>query len=289
VAPLDLVSPHGAPVSQSSVRFKPCLMPAPAPVYGGVVRRGAFMKISLSGVWDETVRMLRANASLFIAIAGVFLFLPALVSGYLAPEPTGGRQGVGTAAMYAYLSANWPILLLVNLIGFVGNLALLILALDPDRPTVGRAIGTAFLLLPAYFVASLISGMMIAAGMIALIVPGLYLIGRLAPMGPVIVDENSRNPLHVIRRTFELTRGHGWSILSLILIVVITFWIVSLAATTVFGSIFLLLDRSAGTGGLGALLLLLLRAAIGAAFNTVLMVLLASLYRRLAVPSSNGI
>jgi hypothetical protein len=264
-----------------------CLMPPPPRGYGGA-EEGAGMKISFSGVWDETVRLLRTNASLFFAIAGVFLFLPTLVSGYFAPEPTGGGEAATLAAFLAHVRENWLLLLVVNLIGFVGNLALLILALDEGRPTVGRAIGAAFILLPFYFFASFFSGIIIGIGIMALIVPGLYLMGRLAPMGPVIVAENRRSPFDVIRRTFAVTKGHGWAILGLIMIVVLTFWIVSIAATAVFGSIFLLLDRSAGTGGLGAMLLLLLQAAIVAAFNTVLMVLLASLYRRL-VPREPGI
>lgn len=248
------------------------------------------MKISFSAVWDDTARMLRANAALFIAVAGVFLFLPALVSGYLAPEPAAGKDGVTIAAMADYISRNWLLLLIVNLIGFVGNLALLILALDEGRPTVGGAIKAAFILLPAYFLASLLSGMMIGVGMLLLILPGLYLMGRLAPVGPVLVGEGRRNPIDVIRRTLGLTKGNGWAILALILIVVITFWIASFAATAVFGSIFLLLDRAAGAGGLGAFLLLLLNAVIGAAFNTVLMVLLAALYRRLVpAPATSGI
>ena len=46
------------------------------------------------------------------------------------------------------MEENWLLLLLGNLTGFVGNLALLILALDDERPTVGGAIKAAFLLLP---------------------------------------------------------------------------------------------------------------------------------------------
>ncbi len=249
------------------------------------------MTISFSGVWDDTVRLLRANASLFIAIAGVFLFLPSLIVGYIAPQPTGSAGAAGGGQLLAYLWQNWQLLLLVNLIGFVGSLALLILALDPERPTVGRAIKVALVLLPTYFVTSLIALVLVGIGLLALILPGLYLMGRLATAGPVIVAENRRNPFDAIRRCFAVTRGSGWANVGLILIVVVTFWVLSLAATIVFGSIFLLFDRSTPGGGLGALLLLIMQGVIGAAFNVVLVLLLASLYRRLALvhPSSSGI
>ena len=249
------------------------------------------MKISFSGVWDDTVRLLRANASLFIAIAGAFLFLPSLILGYVAPQPTGGAGGPDGAALANYFAENWELFLLVNVIGFVGSLALLILALDQGRPTVGGAIRGALVLLPTYFLTGILSFILIGIASLAFILPGLYLIGRLATAGPVIVAENRRNPFDAIGRSFAVTKGNGWANLGLILIVVITFWVLSMAATVVFGSIFLLLDRTAGIGGVGALLLLILQGIIGATFNVVLVLLLASLYRRLvqAQPSTSGI
>ena len=249
------------------------------------------MKFSISAVWDDTVRMLRANASLLLAIAGVFLFLPAVVSAYLAPPPTGGSEGVTRATMMTYYVENAPALLLVQIIGFLGNLALLILCLDEGRPTVGGAIRGAFVLLPFYFLASLLSGVMVGLGLLLLILPGLYLLGRLAVTGPVVVAERVRNPLTVVKRSFALTKGRGWSVASLILILLVTYLVVNLAVVTVFGSIFLLIDRAAGGDGVGALLLLILQGVAGAAFQTVLIVLLASLYRRLvpAEGSTSGI
>ena len=248
------------------------------------------MKFSYSAVWDDAARLLRANASLLLAVAGVFLFLPSVLTGYFAPQPTGSGEGPTLAMLVAHINENWPLLLVVNIVGFVGNLALLILALDDDRPTVGAALKAALLLVPLYFLVSLMSGLVVMAGLFAFIVPGLYLMGRVALTGPVIVAEGRRGPIAVIRRSFAVTKGHGWAMVGLILIVVLTFFIVSLALTTVFGSIFLLFDKAAGGGGVGALLLLILDAAVGTIFNTVLIVLLASLYRRLASGApSNGI
>ena len=39
------------------------------------------MKFSYSAVWDGTVRIFRGNASLLLAVAGVFLFLPLVIIG----------------------------------------------------------------------------------------------------------------------------------------------------------------------------------------------------------------
>lgn len=236
------------------------------------------MQFSYSAIWDDTVRMLRASTSLLLAVAGVFLFLPALVLGVIAPQPTGE---ISLAMMMEYVAANWPLLLLVNLIGITGNLAILTLVLDEGRPTVGAAIRSAFMLLPFYFLASIVSGFLIFLGTLAFILPGFYAIGRLAVLGPVMVAEGRRQPIDAVRRTLALTKRRGWAILGLILLVVIAFYIVNMAVTAVLGSIFLLIDRAGGGPGIGAFLLLILESALGAIFSALLIVLVGSIYRRL--------
>lgn len=246
---------------------------------------GQGMSISYSAAWDDMVRTLRANSALLLPVAGVFLFLPTVVASYFAPQPRAGT----IEALITHFADNWVLLLVVNLIGFVGNLALLVLALDGRRPTVAAAIRTAFLLLPAYFLVSLLSGFLIFLGLMLFVLPGLYLIGRLAATGPVLVAEGRRNPVDIVKRSFALTKGKGWAVLGLILLLFIAFYVVSLAITFVLGSALLLLDR-AGGGGVGAFLLLVLSAAVGAAFNMVLVVLIAALYRRIAAaPSVPGV
>lgn len=236
------------------------------------------MQFSYSAVWDDTVRMVRANASLLLAVAGAFLFLPAVIVGFVAPQPT---EAATLEIFLAYVAAHWPLLLAVNFIGVTGNLALLILVLDQGRPTVGRAIGAAAMLLPFYFVASLLSGFIIGIGIVLLILPGLYLIGRLAVLGAVMVAEGRRGPIDAIRSTFAVTKGRGWAIIGLVMLVVLAFYIVNFAFTAVFGSLFLLLDHARGGPGIGALLKLIMEGALGAIFSTTLIVLIASIYRRL--------
>jgi hypothetical protein len=248
------------------------------------------MSFSYTSVWDETVRILRANSSLLLAVAGVFLFLPSLLAGFLAPQPA----AQSLQAMWAHYQENALTLFVAQVIGFLGNLVILILVLDERRPTVGGSIRAAFAMLPAYLLVSLLSGFMIIAGFIFLIVPGLYLVGRLAAAAPALVVEGRRNPIDLIRRSFQITRNNGWALIGLILLVFVAFWVLTFAVTVVVGSVLMLIDRQSG-GTVGAFLLLLLNAAIGAGFNTVLMVLVAAIYRRLAgaaqppLPSARGI
>jgi hypothetical protein len=246
------------------------------------------MSFSYSAVWDGTVRTLKANASLLLPIAGVFLFLPTAITAYLAPPPVAAET---LQPMLDHYRENFWLLFLVQLIGFVGNLAMLALLLDDRRPTVGGAIAASLRLLLPYLAVSIISGAMIIAGLFALLIPGIYLVGRLAAAGPILVAEGRRNPIDVISRSFAVTKGNGWAVVGLILLVFVAFYILSTAVTVVLGSVLLLMDR-ATEGSVGAFLLLVLGAAVGAAFNTVLIALVASIYRRLtgeAQPATKGI
>lgn len=236
------------------------------------------MKFSYSAIWADAVAAIRAHAPLLVAVAGVFLFFPSLLTEYLAPQPEGEPS---LATMMQYFRENRWLLLMVSTIGFVGNLTILILVLDDGRPTVGSSIQRAFGLLPTYFFASILSGLIMIAGLVALIIPGLYLAGRLSSVGPAIVAEPGLGAVQAIKRSFALSKGRGWAILGLILIVVLTFYVVRIAVIVVLGSLFLLIDK-AGGGGVGAFLLVTLDAALGAAFATVLVVLIAAIYRRLA-------
>ncbi|MBA3676811.1 MAG: hypothetical protein H0W74_05340 [Sphingosinicella sp.] len=234
------------------------------------------MKFSYSAVWDDTARMLRDNASLLLAIAGAFLFLPALIVGYALPQPD-PEPGRIVGVMIAYFSVNWHWLLLANIVNMIGAIAMLLLLVGAERRTVGSAIVAALSILPFYFVAAILTNILVILGLIALIVPGLYLIGRLAVVGTVIVAEN-QNPGRAIGRSFMLTKGKGWVVFGLLALVLLAGIIVSWAVTAVLGSVSLLIlgDR------IGGLLVIIFDALTSALLSTIIVVLCAAIYRRLA-------
>jgi hypothetical protein len=248
---------------------------------------GTAMKLSYNAVWQDTVALLRAHLPLVIAIAGVFLFLPdLLVAHFLPPPEKSGEMDAMIAAMSNYLTGNWPWLLLDTLVNMLGTIAILSLIFDREGPTVGGAISGGVQLLPSYFFAFLLSGLILAAGFMALIVPFLYLYGRLMPLAPVLVAEQRRNPVDALRRCFEVTRGNGWALFGLVLVVFVAFAVVTLALAVAFGSLFvLLLGRD-----LGGFLLLILTTALSVAFHTLVIILSAAAYRQLSgVVSDRGI
>ena len=237
------------------------------------------MKFSYSAVWDDTVRLVREHGALLGAIAGVFIFLPSLLLSYLvaAPEAVSADPQEAFQISMDYYRANVHWFLLVGIIAMWGSLAMLRLVF-PRQATVAGAISAAIALLPFYLLVSIISGFIIGIGLFLLILPGLYLAARLIVAAPVMVAEDRRNPLDVISRSFAVTKGRGWAILGLLVLIVIAAVVVMVVVNGMLGILFTLVAGQ----DLGRLFSLIIGAAISAAFTVLLTVLYAAIYRALA-------
>lgn len=235
------------------------------------------MKFSYSAVWADTVALLRSHASLLLTVAGVFLFLPTLLVAHFLPQPEATSFERLAQLWGEYASANWHWLLLSRLIGMIGSIAILLLVFSRGI-TVGGAIAASLALLPAYFLASLLGSVAIFIGFLLLIVPGLYLMGRLGPLNAVVVAEGHKNPIAALRRCWALTQGQGWAVLGLFLIVALAAAIVVAVASNLLGIVFVLV---AGRD-VGALLTLIVATAGNAAMMTLVLVLAAAVYRQLS-------
>ncbi|HEX8468953.1 MAG TPA: hypothetical protein VF620_14230 [Allosphingosinicella sp.] len=235
------------------------------------------MKLSYSAVWAEVMALLRSHASLIATVAGVFIFLPGLLVAYLLPQPEPRNFAELGALWTEYLTSNWHWMLLTRLVNMVGEVAILLLIFSRGI-SVGGAIAAAFALLLSFFAASVLGNFAVALGFLLLIVPGLYLLGRLGPLASVVVAEAHRNPLEALRRCWALTRGHGWAIVGLILIVAVAAAIVVGVATTLLGIVFILVAGQ----DIGQLLVLIVRTAGNAAMTTLVLVLGAAIYRTLS-------
>src|SRR5688500_2592507 len=123
------------------------------------------MKFSYSAVWADVMNLLRAHASLIATVAGVFIFLPALLVAYFLPQPeTQDFRQLGEL-WGEYLTLNWHWLLLNSLVAMIGAVAILLLIFARDV-SVGGAIAAALALLPSYFLATLMSNVAIGVGML---------------------------------------------------------------------------------------------------------------------------
>src|SRR4051812_35244903 len=113
------------------------------------------MHFSYNAVWEDTLRLLRQHLPLLVAIAGVFLFLPALLFAVFMPPPeppSDPQRAIQIVLAYYETAAPWFVV--QGLFTMVGTLAMLRLVFARD--TVGGALVAGLMLLPFYFLLTVI-------------------------------------------------------------------------------------------------------------------------------------
>lgn len=258
------------------------------------------MAFSLDDAWRDTTKLLRANASLLLPLAGAFFLLPLIIYSFLVPEfqtPQSQNQQVVAQALAQYLASIFiPLLMLVALV-LLGTAAIYHLLLDRDRPTVGDAIAggvrswpslllLGLILIVVQFVLLIVTSLLSALlglgqGAASLIgIPltaiGVYVSARFVPAGPSIVAERLRGPGGFVRRALGLTEGKGWRIAAFIFALSVIGFILVFVVQIILGSLLTLLAGEAGGQIAGAL-----SAVLVSALLTVLTVAYAAVYRQL--------
>lgn len=236
-------------------------------------------KLSYDAAWADLVAMARSNASVLAILAGAFLLLPNFAELLFAPPPNiRAFDWNGLRQMEVYYRENALILILCNLPVWLGSAGILALLLDPRRLTVGEALKSGLRLLPGVIVLNWLVQFLIVTGFLLLVVPGVYLIGRLMLASPAQMAERIGNPIKAMGRSFALSAGNGWRIAGLVALIVVVAVIVASVANTIVGILFSLVLPKAILGeGLA-----LLKSTIGAATALLLLLLGAALYRQMS-------
>lgn len=187
-----------------------------------------------SAAWSSATRMVAANRDVLAPIAGVFFFLPGLVSAIFVPAPAvqrGMSEAQMVEAMQSYYAGSLPLLILLSLIPMAGMLTMLVAMLDPDRPTVGEAIRRSFRALPAYFAGQLLVALaltplvLLLVSLLGAVLPAtlavaitmaalLWPVMRTMLIGPVLARGAQRSPIAAIRDSLRLTRGNSGRMLA---------------------------------------------------------------------------
>lgn len=257
-------------------------------------------KLSISRAWDETRSRIAADGRLYVTVALALIALPAAIgqfvtaSGQVARTPT----SMGEALL---MIAVW-------LIGLVGQLALLRLALGTSV-SVGESIAHGARRAPAYFGAVIliivaialvtIPFLIVLAAMGVTIDPQaaappavivlfllyvaivLYFAVRMLMSSPVASAE-AVGPFGIIKRSWQLTKGHvlrliGFLVLFLLAVLIVV-GAVSLLANLSVGLIFGVVEPLSA----GALIIALIEAFASAIATTVFVVMIARLYAQLS-------
>ncbi|KAB7644103.1 glycerophosphoryl diester phosphodiesterase membrane domain-containing protein [Polymorphobacter fuscus] len=152
---------------------------------------------------------LRPDFGVLFAVAAPFTLLVSMALALFGPAPP---------TTMAALTPRVVILLLVlpSIVGAIGQLAVTWLVANPGG-TPRQALAVAARVLPAYLGALLLATPATSLGLIALILPGLYIFARVFLIGPAAVIEGL-GPVAALRRSWAMTATSAWTILAFIIV-----------------------------------------------------------------------
>lgn len=243
------------------------------------------MRIDIGAALREAVAIWRRDREVILAVAGLFFFLPNLALSLLltaaktpvSVDPATADDGALLAALQAQLIENAPWLAIQSLAELIGIAVLLALLLDPTRPTVGEALRKVSRRLPVLVAAMLLVNAAKLGGLLLLVLPALYVIGRVFVVMPVLMAEPQRRFGDAMAHALALTRGHVLQLLSLSALLYFGGQLVALLLTSTASAV----SRSGGNPVTMAMLATAI-AVVGAALSTAFALVRATVYRRLA-------
>ncbi len=238
-------------------------------------------KLDIAAAWSDALSLLRSNAEITLIIVGLFMLLPLVLFNLMAPQPV-PAPGVTfdeLMAMFSgWFSDNWYWFLTLTLFSAVGNMALLLVVLNPAKPTVEAALKLAVALLPVVLLTGLLQGLIIGLGFLLLLVPGIYFAVKLCLSSSVIAAEESRNPVEIFGRSWSLTKGNSLRIFGLLLLVSVGGWVATSLIGLVFGVIALLLLPASAA----AIVVTVVSSALQMALTALIMYIVMAIYRQLS-------
>jgi hypothetical protein len=229
--------------------------------------------------------MARSHADILLIVAGVFLFLPSFAQALLVPQIEVKALGLNMMdALGEYFRQHGLVLLLLQLPAWLGGAALLALLVDPARPTVGQALSRSLTMLPSVIALNWLSNFALMAGLFAFIIPGVYLFGRILLAAPAQMAGHLVNPFAAFEQSMALSRGNGWRITGLFLLVG---FVLGILQATIGASISIILSVILPKAAL-AVASGMLSALLASLSLLVIALLSAAVYRQLS-GASNGI
>ena len=257
--------------------------------------------LSLSKAWDESKAIATRDGRLIGAVALALVLLPQTILGVVVPPP--GLSGEAAPAWVPGLS------LLAAAIGLVGQIAIVRLALGST--SVGEAIAHGLrraapaigaLMLFALPLALILMLLLLAVGgpgsldalsgggtpapavggVILLFIVIVAAISIRFQMIVPLAAVQSANPIHILRRSWALTRGHYWRLLTFLFMIMVLAVVLLLVAEMVGGIIAKVAFGDVKPLGVGALVVALITSAAQAVFTALSSLMLARIYVQLS-------
>jgi hypothetical protein len=168
--------------------------------------------MSVGGVLNDSFDLYQRFFWRFVATAAVVYVVLDFLSALLQTISDNGLA----VAFWALVSAA------LGIIGFFWLAGALVEAVHDVRDgridtTIGELFERVRPRLPALIAAGVLAGLGILVGLILFIIPGLYLLTRWALIAPVVVLEK-RSAGEAFTRSWELVKGHAWTVFGVIIV-----------------------------------------------------------------------
>lgn len=188
-------------------------------------------------VFSRFFRLVGENFAIIAALGLIGVILPSVVVAYGVTSVLGGLIGAANptdAYLGMFTGANMGISFGSGLLLFVLNLVILSMITEVTilravgKPVdVGTIFGHALRNILPLLAISILVGIMIFCGIIALIIPGIFLALATCVAIPAYVGEPARGITGSISRSFELTKGRRWWLLLIFIVLGIAAMVVS--------------------------------------------------------------
>jgi len=231
--------------------------------------------LSINALWRETFATGRAGMGLYLPVAAAFVLLPNVLTEAFGPALPKTAADLTGPVVLVHLA-------LPSLVGLIAQMTIVRLAVASRTGvsrSVGEALGLSLRWWPVLVIATLLAAVPTAAGLLLLILPGLYMAGRLAMVLPLVVEEGAGG-VDAVRRSWALTEGNGLRIIGFALMWVGWFLALSVLAAGVGSGIGSVLTL-AGAGTVGAFVVSLLGALVAAVYTVFSAVGVATIYLHL--------
>ncbi len=216
-------------------------------------------RLTAFALWDAMGSAMMADLNRLFFLAAPFTLLVSVAVGLFGPPPPESFAEMTGAQLFWQLA-------LPSLVGAIGQLAVSAMILRPGTAP-RAALMTAFGVWPLYVLTQLLVSLPVGLGFLVLILPGIWLFGRLAFLpGPLLMLQRS-GPVAAVRESWALTRDDGVQLALFILIGLFAVIGVGLIAE-IAGSAVDSVLKLAGAPSLGRFLHLLL-PGIGTCFTTI--------------------
>jgi len=200
-------------------------------------------QFDMSSAWDDVMQLLRWEPALTLPVVGILVVLPALVFAILGPVPIEPSAEANLAVVVDTLRADLaraaPYLLVMALSSSLAAVAVMRLWLAPGGTSVGEVLAFAVGLMPTLIVVFIIQAVALGLAFMVLVLPALYLGGRLAPVLAVLAAGETRSPIDALKLSWAMTRGNGWRIALMLILVQLVVAIITImvdGAGTMFGA-----------------------------------------------------